>query len=275
MWRGGVAFRVADMKTRWPILVGTVLIVVGLVIHGGVGRIFSTYLLDLVVGTLATGSGALPPQEYSWGVKTFGNMQPELLRGALGAGLIGLGYLRLIPALAPRASGLSRVGVIAGCGLLVLSGLMAIGATMGTIGTFRTIAEAGAVDPMALGEDLPVRMGDFARYGLLAGMALLVAAGIGIAVANPEGGVASGRRLLAWLSGAAMLGFAGCLLAVATGPLTEVLTAAAVQSPGDLARKISTSIQMTGLAGGGVLLAGVLGIVAAVLPAGPAAAGER
>ncbi|MCH7229046.1 hypothetical protein [Haloferula sp. A504] len=74
------------MKNRWMPVVGVLLMVAGLVLFWRDGRIFSTFLLEIVVGTIGPGpAGEVPAHEFSWGVKSFGNVNAQMARAAIGA----------------------------------------------------------------------------------------------------------------------------------------------------------------------------------------------
>lgn len=269
MWRGEVACRLGRMK-RGIVMVSCLLMVAGLFLFARDGRIFATFLLDLIVGTISSAPQPdLPPHEYSWGAKEWGKMNAEMAGSAIGAMLMAVGYVLLMPVLAPPARGAGRAGLYVSSSLMVISGLLWMWVALSLYGSMRMMAGYGVANPVQLGEDMPVRAADLGRFGLVGAMAVLVILGIG-AVLSREAGAsvfAPGRRLLAKFSGLAGLCFGACLVSVAFGPLTGVLTGKGSLNPAGLAEQIQTAIRLIGFAGGSLAVAGGLGIAALSLRA--------
>lgn len=255
---------------RAILLISSLLIVAGLVLYWLNGRIFATFLVDLVFGTISPTAGVGGRGEsFSWGIKVWGNMNAELARASIGFGLVALGQLVLIPQLAPGSRGLVKIGLVVAFAAVTVSGALAAWAGLGTMGAFGVLAGEGQADPVAFANGLPVPTADLAHDGLVFGGMILAMLGLLVGFSGKPSmvGSSSGKRVTAWVSASGLVGFAGCLLAVGFGPLTEVMSGPRILDPVTLARQIREALALLVLGSGCLVLAGVMGLVSVLLPA--------
>jgi hypothetical protein len=255
--------------SRIRIFVGALLLVVGSGCVAVSARVLSTFLLDVVVRAIKPDKGpALEPYDFSWGTMHWGRSSADFTTLCTGLLLIAVGQALVLPALIHRIKAapadtrrtFPKLWVAGASVLTLFSAVSFLLIPSITRSAFGTIAVVGAVDPVSLAEDLPVRSSQVFMVCLLAAQLLLVMAVFTMPKSGPIGSAPGGKGL-SFAACSCLLLFALALAAIRLGPVlafADVGVAGGSSDPGEIAGQIALVIHL-------MMAAGVLLAAAAVL----------
>ena len=267
-----------SMKSRMPLFVGGLMLVLGsaaLVIGGGV---LATFVLELVSRTISPGKAELLESvEYSWGTMTWGHMGSDYTLVAVAFVLLAVGHFLILPATigrikAPDAgpSLLPKLALVGASVLTLLAAASFLYMAIAMRNTFGTLAATGVADPMSLGESLPVRTSRVFVVSLVAAQVLVLVAAVAVARKPVSDSPIQVRSILAMLSCIFFAFLAMGIVSTRLGPIqsfNNLITSGSAGDPAMLAGEISYFINMLLLAAPVLGVSAILSLLAVLIPA--------
>ena len=265
------------MNFRLRMLPGALLLLLG---TGAVARsalVLSTFLLDLVAGTISSKPVTeLEPFDYSWGTMKWGTMGADFPWLAAGLALMVVGQFWIVPSTVGRirlartenAARLAKLAMIAASVLTAVAAASFLLIPVLTKSAFGVLATTGVVDPVQFGEDLPVRSNMVFVCTLMGAQFLVLVAAF----------AAPGERAEATHRTGTVLAVAGCasfaaftvgIVSTYLGPIrsiSEVLGSGSAADPVALAMKISQGLNLMIMASPFLAVAAVLWLLAVFVP---------
>ena len=266
----------SHLKTdRVPRFIGAILLLVGAAAVIQSSRVLSTFFLEIVVQTIRTpGAEALEPFDFFWGTMRWGRTAADFSMVLAGFFLIAVGQLLVLPGTLSRITAgagewLPKFALIGAAVMTIIAGacLLLISTTM--MREFGAIATAGSVDPVYLGESLPILATRVFTACFAGAQLFIIVAAFRVGPSSPP--PVRIQTIMALGSAICLLGFSGLIGFVRIFPVAMLTDYGAIRTtadPASLAGQISLALKTMCLAAPLLALSGILLLIASLLASG-------
>lgn len=251
----GIKIVVISPSFRFRLLIGSLLLVTGAGLVAFNSRVLSTFFIDVVIQTVVPDPRQpIEPFDFSWGTMHVGHAPADFSRLCAGLMLIAIAHFLVTSIVLQRirsaAPGIRRtipkLAMVAASFMTLLAAGSFLLIPVITKGAFSSLAVAGAVDPAALGEDLPVLSSRIFMVCLVAAQILLVLAIFTVPQSGHVGGIASGGIVVP-ASCACLLLFALLITVIRFGPVrvfSDVAVSGLQSDPVEMARQCVLTVKL-------------------------------